>query len=55
MNPHPTGSFGLPPRRQRERDEQEDLAASAARADLMVAVFLLGVMLGWLLGKGGFA
>lgn len=53
MKTHSTSRFGLPPRSRPSHTENEALAASAARADLIIAVFALGVLFGWLLGKVG--
>lgn len=42
--------FGLPPRAQSHDDQTEIDAAAADRVDLAIAVFALGVILGWLIG-----
>lgn len=53
--PSPTNHFGLMPPQPRDRDMPPELDAAAARMDAYIAVFALGVILGWLLRTGGAA
>jgi hypothetical protein len=51
----PTNRFGLMPQQPHDSDPPPELAAAAARMDAYIAVFALGVILGWLLRTGGAA
>lgn len=47
-----TNRFGLTPRWLRDADTPPELAAAASRADALVLAFVLGTVLGMLIGGG---
>lgn len=50
-----TNRFGLMQHQPADCETPPELAADAARLDAFIAVFALGVILGWLLRTGGAA